>query len=67
MADIPAPAVIEALADSGWLVLGLDIRDYQGDGTFLEVLWSTEVPMWKKPAPLHYPYSAAEISLATGS
>jgi len=36
-----APAAIEALADSGWLVLGLDIRNYQSDGTFFEVPWST--------------------------
>lgn len=36
-----ASAAIEALADSGRLVLGLDIRDYQSDGTFLEVPWSS--------------------------
>ncbi|MCP2048982.1 UNVERIFIED_ORG: hypothetical protein J3D58_003054 [Paenarthrobacter nicotinovorans] len=38
----PAPqasAVIEALADSGRLVLGLDVRDYQSDGTFIELPW----------------------------
>ncbi|MFJ4169722.1 hypothetical protein ACIPY3_09440 [Paenarthrobacter sp. NPDC089714] len=36
-----APAVIEALTGSGRLVLGLDVRDYQSDGTFIEEpLWS---------------------------
>ncbi len=34
-----APAAVEALASSGRLVLGLDIRDYQNDGTFIEVPW----------------------------
>ena len=34
-----APAAIEALAGAGLLVLGLDIRDYQTDDTFLEVPW----------------------------
>lgn len=34
-----ASAVIEALAGSGRLILGLDIRDYQSDGTFIEVPW----------------------------
>jgi hypothetical protein len=36
-----APAAIEALAGSGRLVLGLDIRDYQSDGTFIDVPWSS--------------------------
>lgn|GEM_PF-2041670 len=36
-----ASAAIDALADSGRLVLGLDIRSYQSDGTFLEVPWSS--------------------------
>lgn len=35
-----APAVIEGLAMEGRLVLGLDIRDYYADGTFIEVPWS---------------------------
>lgn len=35
-----APAVIEALAKEGRKVLGLDIRDYYADGTFIEVPWS---------------------------
>lgn len=34
-----ASAAIEALADSGRLVLGLDIRDYQSDGMLVEVPW----------------------------
>lgn len=36
-----ASAAIEAIANSGRLVLGLDIRDDQSDGTFLEVPWSS--------------------------
>ncbi|MCX8455983.1 hypothetical protein [Paenarthrobacter ureafaciens] len=36
-----ASAAIEALAGSGRLILGLDIRDYQSDGTFIEVPWSS--------------------------
>lgn len=32
-----ASAAIEAIADSGRLVLGLDIRGYHNDGTFLEI------------------------------
>jgi hypothetical protein len=35
-----ASAVVEALADAGRLVLGLDIRDYSPDGTFHEFPWS---------------------------
>ncbi|MFC8040228.1 hypothetical protein ACFUOZ_12810 [Paenarthrobacter sp. NPDC057355] len=36
-----ATAAIEGLAGSGRLVLGLDIRDYQNDGTFIEVPWAS--------------------------
>lgn len=36
-----APAVIEKLAHAGRLVLGLDIRNYGADGTFVEVPWSS--------------------------
>lgn len=36
-----ASIAIEALADSGRLILGLDIRDYSSDGTFMEVPWSS--------------------------
>lgn len=36
-----ASDAIEALAGSGRLILGLDIRDYQSDGTFIEVPWSS--------------------------
>lgn len=35
-----APAVLGALADAGRVVLGLDLRDYDDDGTFIEVAWS---------------------------
>ncbi|HET7066611.1 MAG TPA: hypothetical protein VFI21_03320 [Nocardioides sp.] len=35
-----APAVLSELAEAGRVVLGLDIRDYDDDGTFLEVAWS---------------------------
>ncbi|CAI9408380.1 hypothetical protein HIDPHFAB_01067 [Nocardioides sp. T2.26MG-1] len=35
-----APAVLNELAGAGRVVLGLDIRDYDDDGTFLEVAWS---------------------------
>ncbi|WP_347110062.1 hypothetical protein AAHB33_05140 [Paenarthrobacter sp. S56] len=38
---ILASDAIEALAGSGRLILGLDIRDYQSDGTFIEVPWSS--------------------------
>jgi len=32
--------VLEALAEAGRVVLGLDMRDYDDDGTFLETAWS---------------------------
>ncbi len=35
-----APAVINALAESGRLVLGLDLRSYSDDGSFYENAWS---------------------------
>ena len=35
-----APAVFSELASAGRVVLGLDVRDYADDGTFLEVAWS---------------------------
>jgi hypothetical protein len=35
-----APAVLSELAEAGRVVLGLDIRDYDNDGTFLEIAWS---------------------------
>jgi hypothetical protein len=34
------PAVLTELAEAGRVVLGLDIRNYDDDGTFLEVAWS---------------------------
>lgn len=33
------PALVSELAEAGRVVLGLDIRDYEDDGTFLEVAW----------------------------
>ena len=35
-----APAVLTELAEVGRVSLGLDLRDYDGDGSFLEVPWS---------------------------
>ena len=35
-----APAVLGQLADAGRVVLGLDMRDYEDDGTFREIAWS---------------------------
>ncbi|WFR84563.1 hypothetical protein [Arthrobacter sp. Y-9] len=36
-----APDVVAALAAAGRLILGLDIRDYAADGTFVETSWSS--------------------------
>ncbi len=35
-----ASAVLSELANAGRVVLGLDMRDYADDGTFLEIAWS---------------------------
>lgn len=35
-----APAVIHELSQAGLVVLGLDIREYYEDGSFLEIPWS---------------------------
>lgn len=35
-----APAVLSELAEAGRVVLGLDMRDCEDDGTFFEVAWS---------------------------
>jgi hypothetical protein len=35
-----APSVLRELADAGRVVLGLHLRDYDDDGTFLETAWS---------------------------
>lgn len=35
-----APEVIETLAENGRLVLGLDLRRYNDDGSFYEYAWS---------------------------
>jgi hypothetical protein len=36
-----APAVLSELAEAGRVVLGLDLRDYDDDGTFFESPWSS--------------------------
>jgi hypothetical protein len=51
-----APAVLGELAQAGRVVLGLDVRDYDEDGTFLEVAWSVyegEDPSAARDAALH--------------
>ncbi|MCG6566897.1 hypothetical protein [Tessaracoccus sp. ZS01] len=35
-----APAVLSELAEAGRVVLGVDIRDYDEVGAFLEIAWS---------------------------
>ena len=35
-----APAALSELAEAGRVVLGLDVRDYDDDGTFVETAWS---------------------------
>jgi hypothetical protein len=35
-----APAVLSELAEAGRVVLGIDVRDYEEDGSFVEVAWS---------------------------
>ena len=35
-----AASVLGELADAGRVVLGLDVREYDEDGSFLEVAWS---------------------------
>lgn len=35
-----APVVLSELAEAGRIVLGLDMRDYDNDGSFLEIAWS---------------------------
>ena len=39
-----AEYAIEALAAADRVVLGLDIRDYQPDGSFIEIAWSSFEP-----------------------
>lgn len=39
-----AEEAVVALADAGLIVLGLDVRDYSGDGGFVEVAWSSFDP-----------------------
>ena len=35
-----APTVLRELAEAGRVVLGLDVRNYDDDGTFVEIAWS---------------------------
>jgi hypothetical protein len=35
-----APAVLAQLAEADRVVLGLDVRDYDDDGSFVEIAWS---------------------------
>lgn len=35
-----APSVLGELAQAGRIVLGIDVRDYDEDGSFLETAWS---------------------------
>jgi hypothetical protein len=39
-----AEAAINALADSGRVVVGLDLREYDEDGRFIEIPWTTFEP-----------------------
>lgn len=36
-----APDAINALADRGRIILGLEIREYQDDGMFYQIAWSS--------------------------
>jgi hypothetical protein len=36
-----AQSAIEGLATAGRVVLGLDVRDYRHDGSFVEIAWSS--------------------------
>ncbi|HKE65565.1 MAG TPA: hypothetical protein VKB59_13090 [Micromonosporaceae bacterium] len=37
-------AAINALADAGFVILGLDLREHDGEGRFVEVAWSDYRP-----------------------
>lgn len=39
-----AEQAVNALADAGLIILGLDLRDYEDDGRFFEVAWSSFEP-----------------------
>ena len=39
-----ATSAIDALADFRRVVLGLDVRDYAPDGSFIEIAWSSFEP-----------------------
>lgn len=50
----PRPAAvdaIQALAEQGHVVLGLDLRRYEADGRFYEVAWSAYEPSGSEDAP----------------
>jgi CHASE2 domain-containing sensor protein len=48
--DSAAAAAISALADTGALVLGLDVRFYDADDRFYEIAWSSFDPDRSKPS-----------------
>jgi hypothetical protein len=39
-----AERAVDALADAGLVILGLDLRDYGGDSRFFETAWSSYGP-----------------------
>jgi hypothetical protein len=47
--DSTAAIAISALADSGVIVLGLDLRYYDSNDTFYEIAWSSFEPNASKP------------------
>jgi len=48
--DATAAAAIKGLAESGAIVLGLDLRYYDANDTFYEIAWSSFEPDASKPA-----------------
>jgi hypothetical protein len=48
--DAVAAAAIKGLADTGAIVLGLDLRFYDANGRFYEIAWSSFEPVASKPA-----------------
>jgi hypothetical protein len=45
-----AEEAVEALASAGFAILGLDVRQYFDDGTFIEAPWSAFEPHRDDPA-----------------
>jgi len=39
-----AKAAVNALADAGLVILGLDLREYDDEGRFFEIAWSDYTP-----------------------